>query len=139
MFEIFSITFFNNACIIVIHALFLHDSNNHIMTPIDFKEGNKILYKPQIMSDEECSPLLVFTDNRECISCWKPSFSEKVKILFNGKVWLGVLSGSTQPPVFITADYPFVKPKPHLAKRFYGAVIKFTNRIFKCRKGAKNG
>ena len=109
------------------------------MTPIIFKEGNKTLYKPQSMTDEECSPLLVFTDNVQCISCWKPTFSEKMKVLFCGKVWLGVYSGCTQPPVFLTADYPFVKPQKGILRRFRNSVVEFITKKFKHRKGAENG
>ena len=108
------------------------------MTPINFKEGNKTLYRPQSMSDDECGQLLVYTDTRKCISCWKPSVGERVKILFGGKVWLGVLSGSTQPPLFVTADCPFAGPKPRLARRFAIAAIEFAKDVLKRRKGAEN-
>jgi hypothetical protein len=79
------------------------------MKPVNFKESNKRLDAPKGMSN--CSALDVFSDGMNCISAWKPSVIERIKILFGGKVWLGVYSGHTQPPVFVTADYPFEKTK----------------------------
>ena len=71
------------------------------MKPIKFKEANKNLLKPQDMTDEECSSLWVYTDGRECISCWKMNFRQRLSALIHGKVWLSVLSGYTQPPVWV--------------------------------------
>lgn len=82
------------------------------MKPIDFPQSTKVLQKPSTMTNEECSPLHVWSDGTQCVSCWKPSFIERLKILFTGKVWLGVLSGETQPPVFLSGERVFVeKPK----------------------------
>ncbi len=81
------------------------------MKPIKFKEATKVLQRPATMTDAECASLHVWTDGKECVSCWKPSFRERLNILLHGKVYLGVLSGcSTQPPVFVTAEYPFSRP-----------------------------
>lgn len=71
------------------------------MKPIKFAEANKNLLKPQNMTDEECSSLWVFTDGEQCISCWKMSFKQRLSALIHGKVWLSVLSGQTQPPVWV--------------------------------------
>lgn len=74
------------------------------MTPIKFKEANKTLAKPQNMTDTECSSLWVYTDGRQCISCWKLSWKQRIKALLFGKVWLSVRSGSSQPPVWLDCD-----------------------------------
>lgn len=80
------------------------------MKAIDFKEATKVLQKPSTMTDEQCKALPVWSDGVECISCWKvSSFQERAKIALTGKVWLGVLSGKTQPPVFVTGERPFSK------------------------------
>lgn len=82
------------------------------MKPIKFKEMNSELKKPCNMTDEECSSLYLYTDNEKCISCWKLSFKEKLKALIYGKVWLGVLSGGSQPPVWLDCDNTvFIKEK----------------------------
>ena len=79
------------------------------MKPVSFDESNKVLSKPITMSDDECNPLEVFTDGQECISCWQPTLRERFYILFQGRIWLSVLSGQTQPPVRIWGQHPFDK------------------------------
>lgn len=79
------------------------------MKPIDFPQSTKVLQKPSTMSDDECSSLHVWNDGKQCVSCWKPTFKERMNILFGGKVWLGVLSGKTQPPVFVSGEMVFGK------------------------------
>ena len=69
------------------------------MQPIDFKEKTTTLGKPNFMTDEQCGSLSVRCDGETCLSCWRPSFSERLSILFFGKVWLWVFSGASQPPV----------------------------------------
>ena len=79
------------------------------MKPINFPQSTKVLQKPSTMSDNECSSLHVWNDGKQCVSCWKPTFKERMNILFGGKVWLGVLSGKTQPPVFVSGEMVFEK------------------------------
>ena len=74
------------------------------MKPIKFKEANKNLLKPQSMTDEECSSLWVYTDGEQCISCWKMNWKQRIMALIFGRVWLSVLSGQTQPPVWVDSD-----------------------------------
>jgi len=74
------------------------------MLAIKFKEANKNLLKPESMTDEECGSLWVYSDGRECISCWRLTWKERIKALLFGKVWLSVLSGHTQPPVWLACD-----------------------------------
>lgn len=82
------------------------------MTPKDFKESNKNLAKPEALTDSECGSLPVFTNGRECISLWKPSWKERISILFFGNVWLSVHSGVTQPPVWLDGSKTiFIKTK----------------------------
>lgn len=79
------------------------------MKPIDFSQSTKVLQRPSTMAESECQSLPVWNDGKQCVSCWKATFKERVKILFTGKVWLGVLSGKTQPPVFVTGENVFEK------------------------------
>lgn len=71
------------------------------MKAIKFKHANRNLQKPPSMTDEECSSLWVFTDTKMCVSCWKLNWKERLAVLFFGNIWLGVLSGETQPPVWL--------------------------------------
>lgn len=82
------------------------------MKPIDFKQSTKVLQKPSTMTDKECASLHVWSDGKQCVSCWKPTLKERINILFGGKVWLGVLSGGTQPPVFVAGSNVFKRRSP---------------------------
>ena len=77
---------------------------NTDIKPIYFERANKSLSKPSSMTDEECSSLYVYTNGHECISCWKLTFRQRLYLLFHGKIWLSVLSGITQPPVWLDCD-----------------------------------
>lgn len=77
------------------------------MKPIDFKQSTKVLQRSADMTNDECSSLHVWSDGMQCVSCWKPSLSERISLVFGGKVWLGVASGSTQPPVFLSGKNVF--------------------------------
>lgn len=74
------------------------------MSPIQFSESNFTLGKPVSMTDEECQPLPVFRDGTQCISCWKPTWHERLSILLHGRVWVFVIMGNTQPPIAISGE-----------------------------------
>lgn len=75
------------------------------MKPIEFKERNKLLYKPINLTDLNCRSLAVFTNGKVCISCWKLTLWERMKALFMGRIWLTVLSGMTQHPVKLACEW----------------------------------
>lgn len=82
------------------------------MTPTRFDEANKILTKPAGMTDEECGSLPTYADGHQTISCWRPTWRERLSILFFGRVWLQVMFGKTQPPVALSgARTIFEKPQ----------------------------
>ena len=74
------------------------------LTPVKFPEANKNLLKPGRMTDDEYSSLWVYTDGNECLSCWKMNWRHRLNALLFGRVWLCVLSGKTQPPVWLDCD-----------------------------------
>ena len=76
------------------------------MKAIKFEQANRVFIKPTNMSDDECSPLSVFSDGTHLISCWQPSFKERLAILFGRKVWLWIL-GQSHPPVALGTKSPF--------------------------------
>lgn len=55
--------------------------------------------------------LYYWSDGKQCISCWQPTLKERLSILVNGKVWLGIKSGSTQPPIFVSGTEVFNRSK----------------------------
>jgi len=89
------------------------------------------------MTDKECLPLPVWNDGKQCISCWKPTFVERFKILLTGKVWLGVLSGTTQPPVFISGENVFEKAS--IKVRFKDFLYQVKESVTGALKSARNG
>ena len=74
------------------------------LMPVKFPQANRNLTKPANMTDEECHSLWVYTDGSQCISCWKLTFWQKLAVLFHGTIWLSVLSGGSQPPVWLACD-----------------------------------
>lgn len=79
------------------------------MKPIDFPQSTKVLQKQSGMTERECLPLPIWSNGKQCVSCWKPSFVERLKILFTGKIWVGMMSGATQPPIYVVGNNVFVK------------------------------
>ncbi len=77
------------------------------MNPIPFKGQSAELKKPASMTDAECSSLPILRIDNTVISCWRMSWRERVTALITGKIWLGVLSGQSQPPVYLTVEQPF--------------------------------
>jgi hypothetical protein len=76
------------------------------MKPIKFEEATKNLSKPSSMTDDECGALWVHNDGKVSISCWKMSWKERIKALIHGKMWLGVMAGESQPPVWVDPVKP---------------------------------
>jgi len=78
------------------------------MRAVEFDEQNFILSKPKSMSDEDCAPLPIFRDGKTVVSCWELSYEDMQEIKKTGRIYLGVLSGSTQPPVWLSVENPFL-------------------------------
>lgn len=85
--------------------LFNYSDMKTRILPIDFSEANLTLAGKSDNVDD----LRVFNDGDVSVSCWRPSFLTVVKLLFTRKIWMGVKNGRTQPPVWLSADYPFIK------------------------------
>ena len=77
------------------------------MEPVNFQHSNKTLSPPvraaEKYSDnvDDVESLHVWTDGEQCVSCWKMSWKERLLALWKGRVWCAVLSGETQPPIFL--------------------------------------
>jgi len=83
------------------------------MKPIGFKYANRELQPSEGKEYSEnvtaIDPLPVWTDGEQCVSCWQMTWRERLAALLFGRVWLSVLSGSTQPPVCIEAERAYLK------------------------------
>lgn len=78
------------------------------MVPIEHKFANMTLNAPA-GQEADVLPLRVYTDGEQCISCWKLTWRERLPALAFGRVWLSVLSGRTQPPVWLLATREALK------------------------------
>lgn len=74
------------------------------MRPVPFKYATGQLEPPAEAQYSEniegIDPLPVWTDGEQCVSCWQMSLRERISALLFGRVWLAVLGGKTQPPVY---------------------------------------
>ena len=80
------------------------------MKPIQFPEANTQLIPPDGVSADQCGNLPVHRTGEFVISCWRGTFRERLQFLFTGRLWLWVMSKTTQPPVAMTLEHPFIDP-----------------------------
>lgn len=67
--------------------------------PIDFAGTNMRLLPPD--GADNVNDMPTFTNGTCSVSCWKLSPAEVVEVNATGRVYLAVLSGRTQPAVFV--------------------------------------
>lgn len=69
------------------------------MNPRKFKEQNCTY----AVNQPEYIPLPALKINGEVISCWKMSLSEKIRILFTGRVWISLMCfNEPLMPIFLS-------------------------------------
>lgn len=74
------------------------------MTPINFPEQNTTYAKDQ----PEYLPLPALTDGTTCITCWRLTWRERLRVLFSGRLWLSQLHfGSPLQPQRPSVERPF--------------------------------
>ncbi len=76
------------------------------MRPVDFEQSNRTLNPPEGI-DYECDSIRIWSDNKQCVSCWTGTWFERLSFLFSGKIWIRVASGSSQPPMALATFPPF--------------------------------
>ena len=77
------------------------------MKPLDFEGADTILGAPPGWDKEKhgpCEGLPIMRRDGVCISCWKLTWREKLKVIFGGYVFCHVASGETQPPIALVAE-----------------------------------
>jgi len=71
---------------------------------IDFLGSNKTLGVAEEMQ-HNVSPLRVYSNGTSCISCWQLSEAELQEIIDSGgKLFISVMFGPTQPPVYVGSE-----------------------------------
>lgn len=79
------------------------------MTPIPFDESDGVLRGPQ---GGEIADLPVWTGgglHGMVVSCWRPTWQERLSVLLFGRVWLNVMAWDTHPPVSLQASRTYFK------------------------------
>ena len=74
------------------------------MRPIKFEGFNAILGAPpgwDVDEDGVCEGLPVCRKNGHVYSCWKPSLTERIALIFGKPITLIIANAVTQPPVHI--------------------------------------
>lgn len=72
------------------------------MEPINFEGVNVTFAKDQ----PEYLPLPAYrSSDGEVICCWKASLWERIKMLFTGRIWIGILTFNQKlQPILVSAD-----------------------------------
>ena len=74
---------------------------NNALKPVNFKEANIELH-PRIENPDSKS-IRAFTDDKQCITCWKLTFWQRLSVLIFGRVWMGIRSGRMMPSVWLAS------------------------------------
>lgn len=80
------------------------------MKPVDFPGSNRVFAKDQ----PEYMPLPAFVDeNGVAVTCWRPTWRERLRILFTGQIWVGQLTfNNPLQPQFVAAVDPVTHAPP---------------------------
>jgi hypothetical protein len=79
------------------------------MRPVDFPQANGTLAGFERVGPlTRVDDLRVFRDGGTILSCWRPSWRERLAVLFGRPVWLWVLAAKTHAPVTVEAKDPWV-------------------------------
>ena len=58
-------------------------------------------------TEDDVQDLPVHRGEGMVISCWRPSLTDRLRLLFGGNLWLYVLTAKTRAPVTMTTETPF--------------------------------
>jgi hypothetical protein len=70
--------------------------------PIHFDGANTLMRAPE--GTENVQDLYVFCNSFAAVSCWELSPEEIEEIRRTGRIYLSVLMGGAQPPVFVGSE-----------------------------------
>lgn len=70
--------------------------------PINFAGSNVIMRAPA--GAENVQDMHVFQTRHSCVSCWELSAVERAEINQTGRIFLSVLAGGRQPPVYVGSE-----------------------------------
>lgn len=70
--------------------------------PTEFNGANAVMRAPE--GAENVQDMHVFRTRHSCVSCWELSADELAEINRTGKIFLSVLMGGQQPPVYVGSE-----------------------------------
>ena len=71
--------------------------------PVPFDGCNRVLTAPDGLEDKVVA-MEVFTNGAACVSCWQIDDAELAEIVATRQIFVSVLYGQTQPPIFIGSE-----------------------------------
>lgn len=101
------------------------------MKPVEFKHQNSVFAKDQ----PEYIPLpalKIDSPRGEVVSCWKMSFSERLKVIFTGMVWMSLVSFNRPlTPSYLSVNRKDVYSHPDDDKTFFAKTHKIIQRFIR--------
>lgn len=78
------------------------------MNPINFSKSNYVVVGGLggHSANSGIHNIPAYRDGDEILSCWRPSWRERIAILLRGKVWL-LVTANTHPPVAVDGGRVF--------------------------------
>lgn len=67
----------------------------------------KNIMKPADFKGQESPYPFAHLEDGTCVSCWKLTWLQRLKVLVTGRVWMAVLNGHAQPPCYLAVNKPF--------------------------------
>lgn len=72
--------------------------------PVSFPGANRTLGPPAGADEISVSAMPIFGNGAHCVSCWELDPDEIAEVLRTGRVFLTVVSGPSQPPVYVGCE-----------------------------------
>lgn len=72
--------------------------------PVKWDKANLILKAPEGYESNQVQDLHIFTNGVVCVSKWRLSEKAIRDLIETGCLFIGVLSGKSQPPIFIGSE-----------------------------------
>lgn len=69
--------------------------------PVDWYGKNKVLKAPKEITKEQVCDLPIFSNDAVCVSRWQLSEEALKEVNETGCIFISVMSGHTQPPIFV--------------------------------------
>lgn len=72
--------------------------------PVQFPGSNRVLRPPEGHDEVSVRSMHTFTNGFHSVSCWQFDKDEIEEIVRTGRLFCSVLSGQTQPPIYLGTE-----------------------------------